>query len=71
VRLETRNPDAGRRQGFGLELVLQAGSDLSSTTFALDHQDALAVRRLAARFGLAPSTASAVATANGWGGPHG
>ena len=58
------------RQGL-VGMVLQAGSDLSPTTFTLNHQDALAVRRLAARFGLPPATASAVATANGWGGPHG
>ncbi len=64
---KTRNPGAGRRQGFGLELVSQAGSDSSPTTFALHHQDALAIRRLVARFGLLPATALAVAAANGWG----
>ncbi len=64
---KTRNPGAGRRQGFGLELVSQAGSNLSSTSIVHDLQDALAVRRLVARFGLAPATASAVALANGWG----
>lgn len=68
---KTRNPGAGRRQGFGLELVSQAGSDLSPTTFALDLQGDLAVQRLVTRFGLPPATASAVALANGWGGPHG
>jgi len=58
------------RQGL-VGMVLQAGSDVSPNTFALHHQDALAIRRLVARFGLLPATASAVATANGWGGPHG
>lgn len=54
------------RQGL-VGMVLQAGSDVSPTTFAPHHQEALAVHRLVVRFGLAPSTASAVAAANGWG----
>ncbi len=71
MSIKTRNPGAGRRQGFDFGMVLQAGSDVSPITFAPDLQDALAVRRLVARFGLPPATASAVATANRWGGPHG
>ncbi len=43
----------------------------TSTSIVPDLQEALAVQRLVTRFGLAPSTASAVATANGWGGPNG
>ncbi len=58
------------RQGL-VGMVLQAGSDVSPNTFALDLQDGQAVRRLVARYGLPPATASAVATANGWGGANG
>ncbi len=64
---KTRNPGAGRRQGFAIEVVSDANlySDHSpSLTFL---QGDLAVQRLVTRFGLAPSTASAVAAANGWG----
>ncbi len=69
---KTRNPGAGRRQGFAIEVVSDANlysdhSPLALIRQAPHHQDAPAVRRLVARFGLAPSTASAVTLANGWG----
>ncbi len=59
------------RQGLGLGNHSPAISFPTSTSIVPDLQGALAVRSLARRFGLPPSTASAVATANGWGGPHG
>jgi len=69
-KIETPTARAAR-QGLGLGNHSPAISFPTSTTFALDLQGDLAVRRLVARFGLPPATASAVATANGWGGPHG
>lgn len=65
--LETRNPSAGRRQGFGLEMVVQARSEIEVISLRPDLQERIAVRRLVERFRLSPSTAAAVCEANKWG----
>ncbi len=65
-KIETPTARAAR-QGLGLGNHSPAISFPTSTSIVPDHQDALAVTVLARRFGLAPSTASAVALANGWG----
>ena len=51
---KTRNPGAGRRQGFDLELVSQAGSDIEYSPLLAIRQAPIAVRRLARRYGLPP-----------------
>ncbi len=56
--------------GTGLEMLSSAASISGFTPGPAFVQPPLAVTVLARRFGLAPSTASAVALANGWGGAN-
>ena len=54
---KARNPGAGRRQGFGLELVSQAGSNAEATALTLENQRHNPIAWLAARANVATSTA--------------
>ncbi len=53
--------------GLGFGSCSAALSDPIHSTLAVTHQPDFAIRRLARRFGLPPSTASTIAGANGWG----
>ncbi len=64
---KTRNPGAGRRQGFDLELVSEAGSEIEHSPSIHSRQVPIGAIRLAQRFGLSVATAAAVAEANSWG----
>ena len=66
---KTRNPGAGRRQGFDQELVSQAGSEIEYSPLSLTRQVPIGAIRLAQRFGLSVAAAAAVAEANQWGAP--
>ena len=65
---ETRNPTAGRRQGFRMGIGSQAISDPEVTSDAAISQASISARWLARRAGLSLSVASAIASANAWGG---
>ena len=63
-----KNPaDAGRRQGSGLVVCFPA-RDYDRDSLSVPDPQSLATRHLAARFGMLPATAQAVAEANQWGG---
>ena len=65
-----KNPaDAGRRQGSSKVVRLAASDVLIDSLNLAPSQQNIAVLRLARRYGLPPSTASAIATANCWGQP--
>ncbi len=68
MTLKIRNPGAGRRQGFGLELVSQAGSEIEATVLTLENQRPDVVAWLAARANVALPTARVHAELFGIGG---
>ena len=63
-----KNPaDAGRRQGSGLVVCFPARDLDRDNLNPVPSQQNIAVLRLSRRYGLLPSTASAIAAANCWG----
>ena len=62
-----KNPaNAGRGQGSEFVVCFPA-RDYSRDSLTVPDLQSLAARRLAARFGMLPATAQAVAEANAWG----
>ena len=63
-----KNPaSAGRKQGSSIVVRLAAVDDMEDSSHTAPSQLPLAAHRLTRRYGLTPSTASAVVEANGWG----
>jgi len=68
MSLKTRNPGAGRRQGFDFGTLLQAGSEIEVTLSSPIRQEPVdPVVILAARSGVAPATVAAHLAAFGIG----